>query len=160
MWWSRKETRPSPAPAEPAPAPAALPVTRAEWRSVPPIQRVLADHPLVNPVQRLSSALTSWQSPGYLEPLGHRVGPAEPAGVIGDLARPRPLETPAPAMPVVQRATRKPSGLSRLWETSVQREAGPDAAVPVPEAVHLPPEEPLPSLVLPSVASREVLRPL
>ena len=50
MWWSRKEA--SPAPVEPAPA--ALPVTRAEWRSVPPIQRVLAEHPLVNPVQRFS----------------------------------------------------------------------------------------------------------
>ncbi|MER6797941.1 hypothetical protein, partial [Amycolatopsis mediterranei] len=77
-----------------APEPAALPVKRAEWRSVAPIQRVLAEHPLVNPVQRFSSTLSSWQSPGYLEPLGHRVGPAEPAGVIGDLVR--PAQTPLP----------------------------------------------------------------
>ena len=164
MWWSRKEASPPP---EPAAAPAALPVTRAEWRSLPPIQRVVADHPMVNPVQRFSSSLTSWQSPGYLEPLGHRVGPDEPAGVIGDLARPRTSEAPAPAMPVVQRATRKPSGLSRLWGASVQRDASPEAAVPTPEEpapVQLLPEEPaplpMPSLVLPAVASREVFRPL
>ena len=163
MWWNRKETSPT-APAS-SDSPAALPVTRAEWRSLPPIQRVVAEHPLVNPVQRFSSSLTSWQSPGYLEPLGHRVGPEEPAGVIGDLARPRTLETPAPAMPVVQRATRKKSGLSRLWGASVQRDASdPVPVAPVEETVQLLPEEPaplpMPSLVLPAVASREVVRPL
>src|SRR6185369_10447487 len=99
MWFRRKEAGPPPtATAAPSPEPAALPVTRGEWRSVTPIQRVLAEHPLVNPVQRFSSALTSWQSPGYLEPLGHSVGPSEPAGVIGDLVRPAmPVVTAAPA---------------------------------------------------------------
>ncbi|MEV7095323.1 hypothetical protein AB0M80_21025 [Amycolatopsis sp. NPDC051045] len=153
MWWSRKETGPPP-----APAPAALPVTRAEWRSVPPIQRVVAEHPLVNPVQRFGSSLTSWQSPGYLEPLGHRVGPEEPAGVIGDLAEPRTVETPAPAMPVVQRATRNRSGLSRLWAAPVQREISPEIAVP---EAPVPAAEPAgPPLVLPVVESPEVVRPL
>ena len=99
MWFRRKEANPPPT-AAPSPEPAALPVTRGEWRSVAPIQRVVAEHPLVNPVQRFSSTLTSWQSPGYLEPLGHRIGPAEPAGVIGDLAQPRPAETPAPEEPL------------------------------------------------------------
>lgn len=163
MWWSRKEASPPPSPE----APAALPVTRAEWRSVAPIQRVVAEHPLVNPVQRFSSSLTSWQSPGYLEPLGHRVGPEEPAGVIGDLARPRTIETPAPAMPVVQRATRKRSGLSRLWGASASAPASVQRSESAPapeETVQLLPEEsaplPMPSLVLPAVASREVFRPL
>src|SRR5690242_10695708 len=154
MWWSRKET--------PAAAPPAPPVARAEWRNVPPIQGVLAEHPLVNPVQRFSSTLTSWQSPGYLEPLGHRIGPAEPAGVIGDLAQPRPAETPAPAMPVVQRAARKPSGLPRLWGTSVQRVESAAADVPAPEPGAGRIEEApgaLP-LVLPVVTAREAVRSL
>src|SRR5690242_10338642 len=148
MWWTRKES-----------PPAAPPVARAEWRGVPPIRRVLAEHPLVNPVQRFSASLTSWQSPAYLEPLGHQVGPDEPAGVIGDLARPRTLETPTPAMPVVQRATRKRSGLSRLWGgATVQREVLPEA---VPEPVFAPEPTPEPPpLVLPAVAAREDVRPL
>lgn len=177
MWtWRRKE--PS-SPSEPATAPATLPVTRAEWRSLPPIQRAVAEHPLINPVQRFSSSLTSWQSPAYLEPLGHRVGPDEPAGVIGDLARPRTAETRVPDMPVVQRAARKRRVLSRLWEVSAQRAAEPDTPVfespapepesaPQDETVLQPPgelalDEPAPRsvFVLPSVAagSRETDRP-
>ncbi|MGW5706340.1 hypothetical protein [Amycolatopsis japonica] len=177
MWtWRRKEPGPPPEAAAPAP----LPVTRAEWRSLPPIQRVVAEHPLINPVQRFSASLTSWRSPAYLEPLGHRVGPAEPSGVIDGLARaPR---TP-PDMPVVQRSARKRGVLSRLWGMSVQRAAEPDdPESPVPEQESVPavqshveplPEEPGPAfeptialeptatLVLPAVAaaSRDADRP-
>jgi hypothetical protein len=114
-------------------------VTRAEWRSVAPIQRVLAEHPLVNPVQRFSSTLASWQSPGYLEPLGHRVGPAEPAGFIGDLVR--------PAMPVLPQAAGHQDGPARPG-APVQR-----VAAPAEEPGDLP-------LVLPVVAGREVVPPL
>jgi hypothetical protein len=79
MWpWRRK-------PASAPEAAARLPVSRAEWRTLPPIQRVLPDHPLVNPVQRFTDSLTSWQNPSYLRPLGHNVGPAEPSGTA-DLA--------------------------------------------------------------------------
>ncbi|MFE6612907.1 hypothetical protein [Amycolatopsis sp. NPDC057786] len=127
MWtWRRKPL------SEPQ-SPVTLPVTRAEWRSLPPIQRVVAEHPLINPVQRFSSSLTSWRSPAYLEPLGHRVGPAEPAGVIGGLAHPRTAEPRVPDMPVVQRSARKRGVLSRLWGMSVQRTAGP--ATPAPESL-------------------------
>ncbi|MFD5247102.1 hypothetical protein ACFWIW_21330 [Amycolatopsis sp. NPDC058340] len=167
MWtWRRKEPGSPPE----APSPAVLPVTRAEWRSLPPIQRVVAEHPLINPVRSFSSSLTSWQSPAYLEPLGHRVGPAEPSGVIDGLAR--TAETPVPDMPVVQRAARKRGVLSRLWGTSVQRAAEPetpasgtDAPVSSAETVQPLPEEPAfePAavLVLPAVAaaSREPDRP-
>ncbi|MFI7115912.1 hypothetical protein [Amycolatopsis sp. NPDC049868] len=168
MWtWRRKE------PGSPQEAPATLPVTRAEWRSLPPIQRVVTEHPLINPVQRFSSSLTSWQSPAYLEPLGHRVGPAEPSGVIDGLARaPR---TP-PDMPVVQRSVRKRGVLSRLWGMSVQRAAEPDAPVseslaPEPESVPpaataqpdeepLPHEEPLPDEPGPAYAPTAMLEPM
>ncbi|HKN51726.1 MAG TPA: hypothetical protein VJX66_04450, partial [Amycolatopsis sp.] len=75
-------------------------MTRAEWRGVPPIQRVVGAHPLVNPVPRFSSSLTSWQSPAYLEPLGHSVGIGEPSGVITGLATPRVVDQPRPDMPV------------------------------------------------------------
>ncbi|MEU3769059.1 hypothetical protein AB0E55_28745 [Amycolatopsis keratiniphila] len=177
MWtWRRKEPGTPPE----TPSPATLPVTRAEWRSLPPIQRVVAGHPLINPVQRFSSSLTSWRSPAYLEPLGHRVGPAEPSGVIDGLAR---APVPPPDLPVVQRSARKRGVLSRLWGTSVQRAAEPDAPVsvvpepeaPVSAAAHdepLPDEparafeptaavEPTAVLVLPSVAaaSRDADRP-
>ncbi len=177
MWtWRRKEPGTPPE----TPSPATLPVTRAEWRSLPPIQRVVAEHPLINPVQRFSSSLTSWRSPAYLEPLGHRVGPAEPSGVIDGLAR---APVPPPDLPVVQRSARKRGVLSRLWGTSVQRAAEPDipvSVVPEPEApvsaaAHdepLPDEparafeptaavEPAAVLVLPSVAaaSRDADRP-
>ncbi|UMP03468.1 hypothetical protein [Amycolatopsis sp. EV170708-02-1] len=170
MWtWRRKEPGSPPE----TPSPATLPVTRAEWRSLPPIQRAVAEHPLINPVRRFSSSLTSWQSPAYLEPLGHRVGPAEPSGVIDGLAR--TAETPVPDLPVVQRSARKRGVLSRLWGMSVQRAAEPDA----PEAESLAPEpdapassaataqplpeafEPTAALVLPAVAAapREAGRP-
>ncbi|MFE5569037.1 hypothetical protein ACFQ68_28910 [Amycolatopsis japonica] len=179
MWtWRRKEPGSPPEAATPAP----LPVTRAEWRSLPPIQRVVAEHPLINPVQRFSASLTSWRSPAYLEPLGHRVGPAEPSGVIDGLAR-APM-TP-PDMPVVQRSARKRGVLSRLWGMSVQRAAEPAGPVTgslAPEQESVPAvqsyEEPLPdepgpafeptvaleptaTLVLPAVpsASRDADRP-
>ncbi|WP_026212137.1 hypothetical protein [Longispora albida] len=63
------------------------PVFRAEWRSLPPIQRVVAAHPLVNPVGEFSGRLTAWQNPSYLAPLGHAVGPSEPSG-SADIAVP------------------------------------------------------------------------
>ncbi|MGY6653792.1 hypothetical protein ACXIZN_16620 [Amycolatopsis sp. TRM77291] len=172
MWrWRRKEPD---SPSRPATAPVVLPVTRAEWRSLPPIQRVVAEHPLINPVQRFSSSLTSWRSPAYLEPLGHRVGPAEPAGVIAGLAR---AAMPAPDMPVVQRSARKRGVLSRLWGMAVQRDAEPDSPVGESPASELesttvhpdepssdepgPVSEPAPAFVLPVVAaaSRETDRP-
>ncbi|MEU9689618.1 hypothetical protein [Amycolatopsis japonica] len=181
MWtWRRKEPGSPPEAATPAP----LPVTRAEWRSLPPIQRVVAEHPLINPVQSFSASLTSWRSPAYLEPLGHRVGPAEPSGVVDGLAR-APM-TP-PDMPVVQRSARKRGVLSRLWGMSVQRVAEADGPVTesfAPEQESVPAEavqsheepspdepgtafeptvalEPTPTLVLPAVAaaSRDADRP-
>ncbi|WP_158073267.1 hypothetical protein [Amycolatopsis sp. CB00013] len=160
MWtWRRKEPGSPPEAATPAP----LPVTRAEWRSLPPIQRVVAEHPLINPVQRFSASLTSWRSPAYLEPLGHRVGPAEPSGVIDGLAR-APMAPPD--MPVVQRSARKRGVLSRLWGMSVQRAAEPAGPVTesrAPEQESVPAvqsyEEPLPDEPGPAFEPTVALEP-
>ncbi|MFT7838806.1 hypothetical protein Q5530_21920 [Saccharothrix sp. BKS2] len=73
--------------------PPALPVHRGEWRSLPPVQRVVPDHPLVNPVERFSGVLASWRSPGYLVPLGHRVDADGPSGVVEGVVQ-RVVETP------------------------------------------------------------------
>ncbi len=110
MWpWRRKTT----------PTPETLPVSRAEWRALAPIGRILPAHPLVNPVQRFTESLASWQNPSYLEPLGHQTGPAGPTGVA-DLATPVP---PPAAMPFAVRP-RRPSGgvIARLWSAVAHRD--------------------------------------
>jgi hypothetical protein len=67
MWpFSRRRAEPSRQ--ESAPAPYAR--ERAEWRQLPPLQRVIGDQWLVNPPDSLSSHLASWQDPTYLAPLG------------------------------------------------------------------------------------------
>ncbi|WP_146771775.1 hypothetical protein [Lentzea atacamensis] len=65
-----------------------MPVVRADWRTLPPLQRVVSAHPLINPVSAFSSRLTAWQNPSFLAPLAHAVGPAEPSGSISDVAAP------------------------------------------------------------------------
>ncbi len=130
-WPWRRERDPGPAGAGPAPVP--VPVVRGEWRALPPIQRVVARHPLLNPVQRFTGSLASWRDPSYLAPLGHLVGPAEPAGVA-DVARPVPAD-PAGDPPVATPpGTRRRGPRASVWSTVVQR--GTDA----PPARSVPPE--------------------
>jgi hypothetical protein len=98
---------------ESAPAPYAP--GRAEWRQLPPLQRVVGDQWLVNPPDSLSSRLASWQDPTYLAPLGHAVIPQGPSGAI------EPAPAPAPAVPTEPR------------RIDLQRKAGParsDALTP------------------------------
>ena len=118
MWpWRRRETP------GPAAEPARLPVSRGEWRGLPPIRRTVGEHPLINPVQRFAGSLSAWQNPSFLAPLGHQVGPAEPAGVIADLARP----VGVPDLPVVTRSST--GGRRTRWprfDAAVQRIAVPD----------------------------------
>lgn len=66
-------------------AAAPLPVLRGEWRTLPPLQRVVQPHPLINPVSGFSSRLASWQNPSFVAPLAHAVGPSEPSGSISDV---------------------------------------------------------------------------
>src|SRR4051812_30971541 len=78
MWPWRRDP-----PARPAPAATPyVPSPPGEWRSLPVVQREVAEHPLVNPPERFAAVLTSWRSPAFLAPLGHAVGAEEPAGVI------------------------------------------------------------------------------
>lgn len=120
MWpWRRKD----------AASPATPPVRRGDWRTLPPIQPIVLDHPLVNPVQRFADSLTSWQNPSYLAPLAHQVGPAEPSGVIADYARPAPVD-----LPVAQPPRRRPSAVGGVWsrlrDVVAQRSAAPASASP------------------------------
>jgi hypothetical protein len=153
VWpWRRTRQPAAPAPRQPAAEPAApaprQPATepavpalwsRGEWQTLRPIQRVLPDHPLINPVQRFTATLTSWSDPSYLEPLGHRIGPAEPSGVVAGLASPVPATPvrvtpvqraePAPDLPVAQPPRPQAGGFwSRLLAAAVQRTAEPSGA--------------------------------
>jgi hypothetical protein len=136
MWpWGRKS--------ELAHAPATLPVSRAEWRTLPPIQRITLEHPVVNPVQRFSDSLASWQNPSYLQPLGHRIGAAEPAGVA-DLAAPVTAQRSAVATPLARPPRR--GTWSRLWGAVAQRSARPsELESPVATATSLPPSDETPT---------------
>src|SRR5213080_2808732 len=126
MWpWRRKPAQDS--------AAARLPVTRGEWRALPPIQRTVGQHPLVNPVQRFSASLASWRDPSYLDQLGHRFGGTEPAGVIDGIATPVAAE---PAMPVARPPRRKGGLLSPFWSGTAQRSA--ESPVPAPPASPAP----------------------
>lgn len=113
MWpWRRRPE------SKPAPIPVWTPGD--QWRSVPPIQRMVPDHPLVNPVRRFTSSLASWQNPSSLAPLGHSVDAAEPSGVVSDLATPLP-DLPAAATPQRARPARSGGG---VWSSLVSTVTG------------------------------------
>ncbi|GAA1304666.1 hypothetical protein [Saccharothrix xinjiangensis] len=109
--------------------PAALPVRRGDWRSAPPIRRVVPDHPLVNPVERFSGSLTSWRSPAHLAPLGHRVDVDEPSGVVEG---------------VVQRVVEPPTGEGRARAAESGAPLVGARTHPVPHPVPHPAPRPLP----------------
>ncbi|MEV4759051.1 hypothetical protein AB0J86_28695 [Micromonospora sp. NPDC049559] len=109
-------------------APAAPPAPPA-WRSLPPIQRTLADDPLLTPRDQFGGSLAAWRDPSFLSPLGHAVGTGEPAGVLHDLAVPvppspvavgrdaePPLAIPPPAVPA------RPAAVQRQVATAVPAE--------------------------------------
>jgi hypothetical protein len=111
MWpWRKPEAEP------PAPPPVAahddvVRAPRADWRLVGPIQRVISEPPLINPVQRFSGSLAAWQDPSFLAPLAHVVAAEEPSGLIPQIATPvpaadLPLATP-PAAPTSARPVQR-----------------------------------------------------
>lgn len=114
MWPFRRRS------AEPA-----LPVVRADWRTLPPLQRVVAPHPLINPVSSFTSTLSSWQNPSFLAPLAHAVGAGEPSGSISDVAVPSAREWKPPSEGVV---------VSRMVSVP-EADAGPSVVEPSPLAV-------------------------
>lgn len=100
----------------PEPAPAPYAPGRAEWRQLPPLQRIVGDQWLVNPPDSLSSRLASWQDPTYLAPLGHAVVPHGPSGAIEPAppaAEPRRIDLQRETSPVQTDAPMTPRSLQR-----------------------------------------------
>ncbi|TQK44162.1 hypothetical protein FBY35_5650 [Streptomyces sp. SLBN-118] len=85
----------------------------AAWRDLPPIQRIVTGVELTSGPAEFPSALSSWQNPSFLAPLGHLVSAESPAGLAHGLLRPaepdhtalREAYPPAPTLPVAQRTT-------------------------------------------------------
>ncbi|HEY1178615.1 MAG TPA: hypothetical protein VGF17_20870, partial [Phytomonospora sp.] len=133
---------------------------------MPPVQRVLGTHPLVNPPQDFAAGLTTRQTTGFLSPLGHAVTPEAPSGVVeampvrgGDVADLPVVHAvpPSAAGPngtsVVQRWS-DPSGMSVLRSVSP---AAPSSAsqgsVETPEPWSLPVVEAAPAPSAPTPAT-------
>src|SRR5262245_12580059 len=114
MWPFRRRPRDhgSPTAASVAPRPQPEP---HEWRSVPPIQRLTSDLQPVTKPREFGPSLTSWHSPGLLEPLGHYVTGDGPVGVIDvEVGQPAPPPPSAgldvPAVAHAQRFAPRPEG--------------------------------------------------
>jgi hypothetical protein len=107
MRWRRREQRSERGWVAPARA------SERRWAWLPPIQRSIPDHPVVNPPDRFSAGLAAWRNPSLLAGLGHLTGPAEPAGVLPDLLRPMPVQRPGYRLdwelPVAQAASTRPA---------------------------------------------------
>ena len=83
MWpWRKLRTEA----ATPAPDHDVVRPKQSDWPALAPIQRVIGEPPLVNPVQRVSAGLATWRDPSFLAPLAHVVHADEPSGLIPDLA--------------------------------------------------------------------------
>lgn len=74
--WRRDKSEDRPQPVAPPP------VARREWRDLPPVQRVIEQHPLVNPPQNFAADLTTRRTTGFLSPLGHAVTDDAPGGAV------------------------------------------------------------------------------
>ncbi|MCK1816442.1 hypothetical protein MTQ13_19525, partial [Streptomyces sp. XM4011] len=85
LGWGRRSGRDT----APDGAAATVPERRAEWREVPPVQRVLgggAD--LVTDPEGFRGSLSTWRDVALTGELGHRVDDAAPSGVGHQLATP------------------------------------------------------------------------
>ena len=122
-WWRRGAQAPTATPArESAPPPApphSAPIQRAEWRDVPPLRPVVTAIPTVAPSDTFAQTLAAWQNPSFLQPLGHAVDPAGPAGHVDGLAVPTAPRTVSGGADL-QVANRPPGRTA-----TVQRAAGP-----------------------------------
>ena len=90
-WWRRRDAG-TPAPAERAAA--------HEWRYLPPLQRLTQPISTTVATDAFVQRLRTWHDPSFLAPLGHRVDPSGPSGVVTGLATVAPSRSPAlPALP-------------------------------------------------------------
>lgn len=111
MWlpWRRTASPESPSPA--APAQIETSPRPAHWAGLPPIQRVVAEQPVVLEPGAFEAGLQSWQSPAFLAPLEHLVSADGPFG-SADLARPQSY-APTADMPLRQPPAPRPARIQR-----------------------------------------------
>ena len=154
MWPFQRKTE---APADSGPRPVAAPVVRRDWTGLPPIQRLIGEHPLTAPSDRFSDDLATHHDPSVSsEPMGHQVSADAPAGIVLALARPT-TRNDGPAMisrPRVQRRAQSAVEESGEWD-------GDEAASPATRPAPLPAVTP-PSAAreLPTVAPAPVMQRL
>ena len=128
---------------------------------MPPVQRVLGTHPLVNPPQDFAAGLTTRQTTGFLSPLGHAVTPEAPSGVVeavpvrgGDVSDLPVVQAVPPAAatqntPMVQRwSDSSPTPVLRSV-SPVSADSGGPGSVETPEPRSLPVVEAAPVAALP-----------
>jgi len=133
MWpFTRRADRPNTV-APPAAGPAVPPTPAppaSGWRDVPTLARIISAPELISPNTRMQSALSSWQNPSYLLPLGHAITPLAPAGVVHDLPVPVPSAGSAEPMPVLHPVRRPtpPVAVARLAEPAA---SSPDEPPPM-----------------------------
>src|SRR2546427_10605435 len=108
MWPFRRKAEASPAAGGPQPVPA--PVIRRDWVGLPPIQRLIGEHPLTAPSARFSHDLATHHDPSTSTgTMGHQVSAQAPAGIVLALARPSP-RSDGPALIPRPREQRRVAG--------------------------------------------------
>src|ERR1700680_5082574 len=86
MWPFKQKVE---APAAEGPKPVPAPVIRRDWVGLPPIQRIVAAHPLTAPSDRFRDDLVTHQDPSVSSAtMGHQVSAEAPPGLVLALARP------------------------------------------------------------------------
>jgi len=117
MWPFRRKAEASPAAGGPQPVPG--PVIRRDWVGLPPIQRLIGEHPLTAPSERFSDDLATHHDPSIsADTMGHQVSAEAPAGIVLALARPS-TRSDGPAMiprPRVQRRVDGAVAESGEWD--------------------------------------------
>ncbi|TMF86724.1 MAG: hypothetical protein E6I07_08165 [Chloroflexi bacterium] len=145
MWPFRRKAETAPLAAagrQPVPAP----VIRRDWLGLPPIQRLIGEHPLTAPSERFSDDLATHHDPSLsADTMGHQVSAEAPAGIVLTLARPS-TRSDGPAMIPRPRVQRRVDGAvteSGEWDgdeaVSVETRPSPlPASVPTVVARELP----------------------
>jgi hypothetical protein len=136
VWPFQRKTE---APADSGSRPVPAPVIRRDWTGLPPIQRLVGEHPLTAPSDRFSDDLATHHDPSVsTEPMGHQVSVEAPAGIVLALARPT-TRNDGPAMisrPRVQRRVQSAIAESGEWDGD---EAASPAMRPSPLPAGTPP---------------------
>src|SRR5918992_2370945 len=86
-WLRRRADRPSaPVPTTRQPQPTAAARSRDDWQELPAVQPSVGPLRPLAPLDVFTSGLAAHQNPSFLAPLGHRVDPDGPGGLVTGLA--------------------------------------------------------------------------